>query len=176
MGKLIADAIHMGLVLLGLIPLAGCSVLYQQAVAASREPGDHIATTPDRVWADFKCGERQRPFVHIESMEVIPQMVRPGARVNYRLIYVMCPRQPSEVIETFVERRLLFKGEPVARNTHDDFELKPGRWIVDSFLTLPKNAPLGVYALEIVFNAPEGQSHKRVRSFVVANEPYLSGP
>jgi len=34
---------------------------------------------------------------------------------------------------------------------------------------------LGVYALEVDFEAPNGQAHKKVRSFVVSNEYYLSG-
>jgi hypothetical protein len=87
----------------------------------------------------------------------------------------MCPLKPSEVIKTTVSRRMLFKGEQVARNVNDAFELKPGRWVVDSFFTLPTNSPLGVYALEVGFEAPNGQAHKRARSFVVSNEYYLSG-
>jgi hypothetical protein len=108
-------------------------------------------------------------------MEVLPEMIRPGGRVNYRLIYVMCPVKPSEVIKTRVARRMLFKGEQVARNVNDAFEIKPGRWVVDSFFTLPVDSPLGVYSLEVGFEAPNGLAHKKVRSFVVSNESYLGG-
>ena len=176
MGKLVRHGIILSAALLGLMMLSGCSALYQQAVAAIRQPGDHIATTPDQVWIDFKCAERERPFVRVEAMEVMPEMIKPGGRVNYRLTYVMCPVKPSEVIRTSVHRRMLFRGEQVAGNVNDAFELKPGRWVVDSFFTLPKNSPLGVYALEVGFETPNGQAHKRVRSFVVSNEYYLSGP
>jgi hypothetical protein len=175
MGKL-ADTVAIFLALLHLAMLAGCAALYQQTVAAIRQPGDHIAATPDRVWLDFRCAERERPFVRVESMEVVPEMIKPGGRVNYRLIYVMCPLKPSETIKTSVHRTMLFRGEQVARNVNNDFELKPGRWVVDSFFTLPTNSPLGVYALEVGFETPNGQAHKRVRSFVVSNEYYLSGP
>jgi hypothetical protein len=34
---------------------------------------------------------------------------------------------------------------------------------------------LGVYALEVGFEAPNGMGHKKVRSFVVSNEFLLSG-
>jgi len=103
-------------------------------------------------------------------MEVVPQMIKPGARVNYRLSYVMCPRKPSETIKTSLQRRILFRGEQVARDVKDDFELKPGRWVVDSFFTLPTNSPLGVYALEVGFKMPNGGAHNKARSFVVSNE------
>jgi hypothetical protein len=35
---------------------------------------------------------------------------------------------------------------------------------------------LGVYALEVGFETPNGGAYKKVRSFVVSNEFYLSGP
>ena len=106
-------------------------------------------------------------------MEILPEMINRGGRVNYRLIYVLCPANPSEVLKTRLVRNMLFKGERVAGNVKDSFELKPGRWIVDSFFTLPPDSPLGVYALEIGFETPDGEPHKHVRSFVVSDEFYL---
>src|SRR6266545_8350318 len=148
MGKLVEGMSIVFLAILGLVTLSGCSALYQQVVAAARQPGEHVATTPDQVWQDYSCAKRDRPFVQVESMEILPEMIKPGGRVNYRLVYVMCPLKPSEVIKTTVSRRMLFKGEQVARNVNDAFELKPGRWVVDSFFTLPTNSLLGVYSLE----------------------------
>ena len=175
MGKLSKNILGLSAALCMLVTLSGCTTLYQQAVAATRQPGEQISTTPDQVWKELDCANRERPFVRAESMEVLPEMIRPGGRVNYRLIYVMCPAKPSEVIKTRVARRMLFKGEQVARNVNDAFEIKPGRWVVDSFFTLPVDSPLGVYALEVVFEAPSGLAHMKVRSFVVSNEAYLSG-
>lgn len=175
MGKLTKLTIALHFAVLSFLTFSGCSALYQQIVASARQPGEQIATTPDQVWQDFNCTQRERPFVQVETMEILPEMIKPGGRLNYRLIYVMCPLKPSEVIKTRVLRNMLFKGEQVARNVNDAFELKPGRWVVDSFFTLPTNSPLGVYALEVGFEAPPGQAHKKVRSFVVSNEYYLSG-
>lgn len=175
MGKLSKNILGLVVAVLGVITLSGCTTLYQQALAAIRQPGEQIATAPDQLWQEMDCANRERPFVQAESMEVLPEKIRPGGRVNYRLVYVMCPAKPSEVIKTRVARRMLFKGEQVARNVNDAFEVKPGRWVVDSFFTLPVDSPLGVYALEVVFEAPDGMAHKKVRSFVVSNESYLSG-
>lgn len=175
MGKLTGRFIHLCLIISGLLAVSGCTAIYQQVVAASRHPGEQIATTPDQLWKELDCGNRERPFVRAESMEVLPEMIKPGGRVNYRLIYAMCPAKPSEVIKTRVARRMLFKGEQVARNVNEAFELKPGRWVVDSFFTLPDKTPFGVYSLEVNFEAPTGLAHKQVRSFVVSNEFYLAG-
>lgn len=174
MGKLGRDTLSFFFTFAFIATLSGCSTLYQQAVAAMRQPGEQIAATPDQVWQDFGCEKRERPFVRAESMEVVPERIKPGGRVNYRLIYVMCPIKPTEVIKTRLSRKMLFKGEQVARNINEAFVIKPGRWVVDSFFTLPEDSPLGVYALEVSFDAPAGQGHKKVRSFVVSND-YFSG-
>lgn len=152
--------------------LSGCSALHQQIVASARQPGDQIVTTPETVLKEPNCVKRPRPFAHFESMEVLPEMVKPGARVNYRVVYVMCPLKLAESIRTRMTRSMFFKGEQVASNVKDGFELKPGRWIVDSFFTLPPDSPTGVYALEVAFGS---HPQKQVRSFVVSSEFYLSG-
>lgn len=174
MGKL-SQRVTLYFVLI-LITVSGCTAIRQQIVAASRQPGEQITSTPDQVWKELNCAQRKRPFVEVEQMEVLPEMIKPGGRVNYRVIYVLCPRQPSEVLKTRIVRNMLFKGQPVAANVKNSFELKPGRWIVDSFFTLPPDSPFGVYALEVGFETPNGQPQKQVRSFVVSNEFYLSGP
>jgi hypothetical protein len=155
---------------------SGCSVLHQQIIAAARHPGEQVATPPDQVWREFDCGRRERPFVHIETMEVLPEMIKPGGRANYRLIYVMCSDKPSDVLRARVVRNMRFKGESVAHNVKDSLTLKPGRWVVDSFFTLPPETPTGVYALEVGVEASNGYTQKKVRSFVVSNEFYLTGP
>src|SRR5262245_26602371 len=171
MGKLSRIAIALSI----LTGLSGCSAIQQQIIAAARQPGEQIETTPDQIWRELDCAKRERPYVHVESLEILPEMIKPGGRVNYRLVYAMCPQKPSEIVKTRVVRSMLFKGEQVARNVKDNFELKPGRWLVDSFFTLPPTSPLGVYALEVGVEGPNGQTQKRVGSFVVSNEFYLSG-
>jgi hypothetical protein len=119
---------------------------------------------------------RSNHFLKFESLEVLPDRVKPGGRVNYRLIYVMCPlKKFSDTIKARVTRNMLFKGGQVAQNVNKIFELKAGRWAIDSFFTLPPESPLGVYALEVGLEIPGGHSQKEVRSFVVSDEFYLSG-
>jgi hypothetical protein len=133
------------------LALSGCTAIHQQIVAAARQAGEKVVTTPEKVVQESKCAKREQTVVHFESLEVLPETVKPGARVNYRLIYVMCPlKKFSETVKARVTRNMLFNGEQVAHNVKEIFELKAGRWAVDSFFTLPPESPLGVYALEVV--------------------------
>ncbi len=45
-----------------------------------------------------------------------------------------------------------FKGEVVLIDRVAGFEIKPGRWSVDSSVRLPETAETGVYALEVHFH------------------------
>ena len=154
----------------------GCADLQQQIVSAARQPGQQVITTPQRLWKEDLCQTADRPVVKVDSLEVLPEKVRPGARVNYRLVYAMCPVSKfSEILKTRVARNLTYKGQVVARNVKEDLEVRAGRWAVDSFFTLPKSTPLGVYALEIDLESPGSPSQKISRSFVVSDEFYLSG-
>jgi hypothetical protein len=162
--------------LLVLLALAGCTAIHQQIVAAARQAGEKVVTTPEKVVQESKCAKRKQSVVDFESLEVLPETVKPGARVNYRLIYVMCPlKKFSDTVKARVTRNMLFKGEQVAQNVKEIFELRAGRWAVDSFFTLPPESPLGVYALEVGLEAPGGHSQKMVRNFVVSDEFYLGG-
>jgi hypothetical protein len=161
---------------LTVVALSSCTAIQQQIVATARQPGDKVLTTPEKVGQESNCAKREQPFIQVESMEVLPEKIKPGGRVNYRLVYVMCPlKKFSETMKTRVTRNIFFKGESVARNVKEAFALRPGRWAVDSFFTLPPESPMGVYALEVGVETPSGQIQKQVRSFVVSNEFYLSG-
>jgi hypothetical protein len=176
MGKLDRVAKFTWLGVLFVLAPSGCTAIHQQIVATARQPGNTLLTTPEQVVRESNCTKREQPLIQVESMEVLPEMIKPGGRINYRLIYVMCPlKKFSETVRTRATRNILFKGEQVARNVKDSLVLRPGRWAVDSFFTLPPEAPLGVYALEVGLETPSGQTQKQVRSFVVSNEFYLSG-
>jgi hypothetical protein len=156
--------------------IAGCADIQQQIVSAARQPGQRVTTTPERLWKENLCEAHQRPFVKVESLEILPEKVKPGARVNYRLIYAMCPvSRFTETLDARVNRNLFYKGQEVARNVKEKLELRAGRWAVDSFFTLPPETPLGVYALEVLVETPRGRAQKLSRSFVVSDEFHLSG-
>jgi hypothetical protein len=118
-----------------------------------REPGQELVDLPAKVERQYDCKEKKLPFFRLEKNELNPRRVRQGGELNHRIIYAMCPESPTEVIEGTLVTRIRFKGEAIATETLDPFEIKPGRWIVDAFITLPESAEEGVYALELRFRS-----------------------
>ncbi len=121
-----------------------------------REPGERLLSFPAPVAVEYDCTKRRLPFIEVEESELIPLRLRPGGQLNHRFVYVMCPSRASEVIEGTLYTRIQFKGKTV----HSDSvkrELQPGRWVVDSFITLPEKAKPGMYALAARFESPKGR-------------------
>jgi hypothetical protein len=120
---------------------------------AVREPGQELVDLPTKIERQYDCDEKKLPFFKLEKNELNPIRVHPGGEFNHRMVYAMCPENPTDVIEGILVTRIHFKGKPIVSETLDPFEIKPGRWIIDAFIALPENAEVGVYALELRFTS-----------------------
>jgi hypothetical protein len=138
---------------------------YWKMQMAGRSPGAKLEDGPESVSKEYKCGEKNLPFIQIEKNEIIPPRVEPGGKVNHRLIYVACTTEPAGVIRGTLHRRIYFKAA-VTADEGSDFEVQPGRWTLDAFTTVPKDAEAGVYALEVEFDTPKAR-FREIQSFQV---------
>jgi len=120
-----------------------------------REPGEYNRGFPDEVADEYHCAKRPLPFFEVEEDELLPERVKPGSEFNHRLQYVLCPVEETQVVSGTLHTRILFKGKPIHVETATR-DLQPGRWIVDEFITLPRNAKPGVYALQSEFHSKHG--------------------
>jgi hypothetical protein len=138
-----------------LIGVLGCAtpIWLGKIRRAVREPGQELVDLPGKVERQYDCEEKKLPFFRLERNELNPLRVHPGGELNHRMVYAMCPQHPTEVIEGVLVTQIRFKGRPIVSETLDKFEIQPGRWIIDAFITLPENAEMGVYALELRFKS-----------------------
>lgn len=145
---------------------SGCTPVTSRVTRALRSPGERIKTFPEQVWSEYKCSQRRLPFFKIEELELHPQKLTPGQQFNHRFIYALCPVKPTAVITGRLETSILFKGKAIVRDANASYDLKPGRWVVDTFVTLPPGAKPGLYGLQLKF---KGQKVKfqRTLSFTV---------
>ncbi len=132
--------------------MLGCTAIQLKL----RKPGERLLDFPEPVAVEYDCAKRRLPFLKVEESELVPARLRPGGQLNHRFVYVMCPSRASEVIEGTLHTRIQFKGKTVHRNAVKR-ELQPGRWVVDSFITLPEKAMPGMYALTARFDSPKGR-------------------
>ena len=131
-----------------------------------RAPGEYNAALPEVVWKKYGCGKRKLPYLRIESFELSPERVKAGEEFNHRWVYSLCPMTPTAVVDGSLETRIFFKGKPIVSDSNERFELKPGRWVVDTFVEVPPNAEPGVYSIEIRF-AGNGAKFQKRRTFAV---------
>jgi hypothetical protein len=152
------------LLCLGLVAAPACAAIQVKL----RDPGETNKSMPDPVALEYHCDKRPLPFFEIEKSELLPDRAKPGQKLSHRIVYVMCPKRPTEVVAGSLETRIRFKGEPIFTDRIDQ-ELKPGRWIIDTHIPLPEQTEPGVYALEVDFDSQQGDL--RERSDFVVNAP-----
>jgi len=151
---------------LGLVSALGCAGVAGRLERALRSPGEKLRTVPDDVWSEYKCSEQKLPLFRLEQTELVPQRVTAGDDVNHRLVYALCPTEPTEVIEGTLQTRILFKGKPVLRDADGHYEIKPGRWVVDTFIQIPPQAETGIYSVQVEF-VSQTVNFREERSFAV---------
>lgn len=140
-----------------LLAAMGCTTL----TVKLRKPGVRHAAFAHEVEQDYACENRTLPFFTIETNELLPDRVKPGAELNHRFVYVLCPSVPTEVIEGTLVTRILHRAQAVTTD-EISLDLEEGRWVIDTFITLPEEAPAGAYALDLRFSSKKGDLNDTV--------------
>jgi hypothetical protein len=146
--------------------LVGCASVRWAVTKSVRDPGEQLRNFPEEVWKEYDCDDQYRPFFILEENELVPPRVKPAREFNHRMVYALCPVNPTEVVEGTLLTRIRFRGQPIVSDRVAPYELRPGRWIVDAFVTLPNDAEPGVYAYEIQFDSRAIDFNERL-TFVV---------
>jgi hypothetical protein len=153
------------LVALGLVAL-GCASVAGSLRKSFREPGEHFEAFPEEVWKEYECEGRKLPFFKLERIELLPRKLRAGDEFNHRIVYALCPEHSSEVLAGTLHTRIRFRGAPVVSESDPAYEFKPGRWIVDAFVSVPEQAEAGIYSMELAFESA-ALSFEESRTFLV---------
>ncbi|MBW2267547.1 MAG: hypothetical protein JRH16_03135 [Deltaproteobacteria bacterium] len=148
------------------LALSGCANLRWSLQRSFRDPGERIETFPEIVWDEYACDGSKLPFFELETNELIPPQLKAGSRFNHRMVYVLCPVRPTAVVTGRLVTRIRFRGDPIVQERTEAYEIKPGRWVVDSEITLPSAAEPGVYAYEVEFRG-DGLRFTKSLTFVV---------
>ena len=131
-----------------------------------RAPGERMKSRAEDVWARENCSNRPLPFLRLDTNEVHPAVVKPGEKLNHRLVYTLCADPRYGAIYGRNRTTLYYDSRKIYTNATDDFALKAGEWIVDADLVVPYDAKPGTYWLEAEFKGP-GASFRDRTSFVV---------
>jgi hypothetical protein len=151
--------------LTGLVAL-GCASISGRVERFLRPPGEKLEALPERVAEEYRCNRTATPFFKLERNEVVPERVAAGSSVNHRIVYALCSAHPTDVVKGALETRIVHDGATLAHDRDPAYELRPGRWIVDSTVEIPAAAQAGLYAIEVEFESRSVRFHDE-RSFAV---------
>jgi hypothetical protein len=77
-----------------------------------------------------------------------------GKELGHRLVYVLCTEGPTDVVTGKLDTRIVYRGQAILKESNPSYDLRPGRWAIDVFVTVPATASDGLYALELDFKSP----------------------
>jgi len=135
-----------------------------------RTPGVRLVDFPEKVGLEFNCASQKLPWFKLETLEVWPKRLEAGKELGHRITYVLCTEGPTDVVTGKLDTKIVFRGQPILKETDAAYDLRPGRWVIDVFVTVPPSAAAGLYALEVDFKSPNVKFN-RAETFAVEAAP-----
>jgi len=148
---------------------AACASLPTALERPFRKPGQQLSDFPEAVADEFHCSEQKLPWFKLEKFEIWPKRVKAGGELGHRMVYVLCTARPTDVVTGRLETHILHSGKRIEGAPEPAYELRPGRWVVDVFVTVPPEAGDGLYALELAFKSKTVR-FEQSESFLVEGE------
>lgn len=86
--------------------------------------------------------------MRIDQTETVPTTVKPGSSFVYRFLYRACvPMQPGYLLGRF--RTTVYRGDvEVSVRSDDTYPIETGGWLINTEISVPKEAPPGSYSIE----------------------------
>ena len=141
---------------------------YQEIVYKTRKKGESNSAAPDYVRREFGCNDK-RPFdLRLESTQLLPTRLKSGREVSHRIVYAACTPRDAALPYPLV-RRVILDGRILFEDRDAKFEVKAGRWTVDSFVGIPAAATPGTYTMEVFFDIRGPASRKLQQTFEITS-------
>ena len=120
----------------------------------SATPGVKQLLDGAAIWKEYNCDSKKRPFIVIEQDEILPASVQAGKEIQHRFVYAACTSSDQQLIKGTLSRKIYYRGRAVFQDTTPNFEIKPGRWIVNAVVAIPLKVKLGNYDFELTISSP----------------------
>lgn len=139
--------------------LAGCMPQPQKGVDIPREPmmilpqpGEKAVVRPqDPAFRALCVSASSRRYLWVNEVSVEPVRVKAGRELNHRFVYTFCPQQGASSITGTLTTSVSQGGAIILTDPVDGYRLGAGQWAVDARITVPADAPPGVYTLSMSF-------------------------
>ena len=115
-------------------------------------PGPTLLAPANEVKREYGCAAEARALLVLEQSSIQPSPLAAGEEFGHRIVYALCPARPQQGVAGKLRTRIRF-GERVVVDDTADYRIEPGRWAVDTFIALPREAPPGSYQLDLEFTS-----------------------
>jgi hypothetical protein len=119
---------------------------------------DKIHAGRDQAIAKIGWEPEQGYVMQIEEVKFESANLKAGDTTELEVTYIVVGPDPKESITVQAYTGVLYDGDYVMGNGPEEFEVPRGGGIVKTLttVTIPKEAPTGTYAVEALFEEPQG--------------------
>jgi hypothetical protein len=114
-------------------------------------PGAKLLGTEQEVALEYACA-KAKPLLVLEESSLAPTPLAAGQEFGHRIVYALCPARAKQDVAGTLRTRIRHGAQLVVDDSAPH-RLEPGRWAVDTFITLPPQARPGAYEIELEFAA-----------------------
>ena len=114
-------------------------------------PGPKLLGSESEVALQYACA-KPKPLLVLEASTLAPTPLAAGQEFAHRIVYALCPARAKQGVAGTLRTRIRH-GAQVVVDDSAPHRLEPGRWAVDTFITLPPQARAGAYEIELEFTA-----------------------
>lgn len=117
----------------------------EQLLPPGRGSGHRLLARLPATESSQDCDNRQLPFFRVLESNVEPERLQPGGRFSHRVVYALCPADPTARLTAIVIRQLRGSAGSVLVQETDNLQLRPGTWASDEELAVPADTAPGRY-------------------------------
>lgn len=117
------------------------------------KPGKKMVITSELTWESEGCDSRPLPYIRLERSELTAPTVQRGNSIIYRFPYTACGTAQPGYIPGRFRTTISLAGKALSTRYDDTFPVETGKWVVDTDISVPKDAEPGVYSIEATLAA-----------------------
>ena len=145
-----------------LLSCASQTPVPESKTIAENIPGVTPLLNGTETWKEYNCDSKKLPFIVVEQDELRPtNSVKAGTTIQHRFVYAACTSSSDQraIIKGSLSREISYKGGRgskvvVPLTTTPNFDIEPGKWVVNAIVQVPPKAKPGNYDFELTISSP----------------------
>ena len=136
--------------------------------ASQKELGVTPLADGTKISEEYHCDRKKLPFIIIEQNGFPSTSVQAGKDIQHRFVYAACTSNQQPIYGSLKRKISEAKGgSTIVPQVTPNFEIKPGRWVVNDIVRVPPTAKPGNYNFNLIISSQTTMAENNFQFTVV---------